>query len=163
MVSTWGTQVSDRIAQLEALREEFYREFESEYGEVAISLGLSREATLEACADKAFDRLKARTFFRSDRSNGAGAGERLGRPRAILGRGGDCDDLVSLHGGIVRWLRPEDQARLASVYVPSGNRPRHVYLQAGQRVYDLTPTPSCGASHHFPSGYHVGWCCGSDF
>lgn len=118
------------------MRESLFRDFRLEYDEVATMYGITRRGTPEETARVAFEQLRGRLVFVPDSQNGAGTGERVARPMGICTNGGDCDDFVSLLGGIVRFHHPE--ARVASVYWPDDQRPSHVYLRVGDAEFDLT-------------------------
>lgn len=139
---------NERVTGLEMMREQLWDEFRPEYLEASMALGIKREGTVEQTATLAFNALRARLSYVTDRQNGAGDGERMGRPCAILANGGDCDDFVSLLGGIVRILHPE--AAVASVYWPTIRKPSHVWLRVGSTDFDLTRPTWSGPSAASP-------------
>lgn len=147
-----------RVRGLEEAREELFREYESEYREVAQELAIPTEGDPDTCAQGAFWRLHAVLSYVPDEwYTGHPDRERVARPRAVLSRGGDCDDFVFLHGGIVRALHPSASFPLGSVYVPSVSAAEHVYLLCGRFGYDLVAPIWVGRVQEDTTGEVVWW------
>lgn len=138
-MTSGSAQLHPTCEALERARSEMFRVYQDEYRDVGWSLGVFHAGSLSVMAHEVFRRLRDVLVYVDDSVfTGSGHIERLARPLGVLRRGGDCDDFVCLHGGILRANFPDHLSAFASVYRMDERRePRHVFLSVQGTCFDL--------------------------